>query len=419
MRAVEDTGRISEYVCSASIHMASEEILTENTALIVHLYYERLFGECISYLCEVPEEIDVYITTTSEEKRKQIEKICLEKKAAYQEIRVVKNRGRELSALFTACADVWKSYAYLCFVHDKATSGNAGPKKIGETYMFLLWENLLKNKIYIRNLWYFLKTHEKTGLLVPPVPYHDGYFSNYGNEWTSCYEKTGELAKRLGITKEISKESPPPALGSAFWCKTKAMKTLCEANLSYEEFDPEPMKTDNTISHAIERILPYAAEHDGYETAAVMNDEFASIQASNYHFMLNSLVKRKTKNTCFATYRDLTQHENYLNCSKAAKFFEACRPRYVYGTGFFSGEVSRYLQKQGIQYDGYVVSDGYSHPETFWGKPVMSLSSVQPGEKTGIVVAVNMKNTQEIASILKERGFHHVYFNQADEGIND
>lgn len=371
MRAIEDNSGISEYVLSDSIHMSPAECLIEDAVLIAYLDYERLFDECISCLCEVPTEIDIHIITTSAEKRRQIEEICLKKRAAYKEIQIVKTVEWRPDTLFTTCAEIWKKYSYFCLIQDRVMSENVYPKKIEETCIFLTWENLLKNEIYIRNLWYFLKTHERLGMLIPPAPYHADHFINYGKN-TEAYR-----------CQSVSE--------SAFWCRTAALFTL-------------------------ERRRP--AERECYEMAIVMSDSFASIQASNYQLLLNNLVKKKTETICFETYEDLVFHENYLNCGKIMKFFESCEQKYVYGIGPISSQASAYLQSQEIPYDGYIVTDGCDHPESFCSKPVLKLSSVPPKEGTGIVIAVNMKNTTEIVSALKERGFRHLYFNQTDERIH-
>lgn len=404
-------------VISSSIQVKNVTDKNIRVAVIAHLYYENTFQEAISYLMSVPEYADIYITTGSEEKKGLIEKICIEMGTNVAEIRVVKNRGRDVSALLVGCRDVWDNYEYLCFVHDKATSADNASKKVGHTYMYLLWENMLKSRVYVENVLKYMEQNPFIGLLVPPAPYHGNYFGNYGDEWTICYEKTVHLAKTLGISADIPEEEPPIALGTAFWCRTDALKPLWSAGFSYDSFDPEPMAEDNTISHAIERVLPYVAEAQHYQTEIIMNDQYASMELVNYHFMLNNLVSHISEQTYFVSYRDLIHHINYFDYSGIKGFSHKYECIYIYGTGNTAYETTLYLKKQNIQFGGYIVSDNYKKTDCFMEKPVWRISDMKPDSHMGIIVAVNNSNSIQVVMDLKKRGFSELYFNKEIEPL--
>lgn len=78
----------------------------------------------------------------------------------------------------------------------------------------------------------------------------------------------------IGLKLELDSNQSSVALGTVFWAKTKALKKLLNYPWKYDDFPEEPMAIDGTISHAIERILPYAAEDAGYDTKTVMSDRF-------------------------------------------------------------------------------------------------------------------------------------------------
>lgn len=406
-------------VISSSIQAKNMVIKNIQMAVIVHLYYENTFQEAISYLTSVPEYADIYITIGSEEKKRFIEKICMEMGINVTEIRVVQNRGRDISALLVGCRDVWNNYEYICFVHDKATSADNGPQKIGHTYMYLLWENMLKSRGYVENIIQYMEQKPFIGLLVPPAPYHGNYFGNYGNEWTSCYEKTVHLAKTLGIFTEIQEDEPPIALGTAFWCRTDALKPLWSAGFSYDSFEPEPMAEDNTISHAIERVLPYVAEARHYQTEVIMSDQYASMELSNYHFMLNNLVSHIREQAYFVTYDDLVNHINYLDYTGIKWFSHYYECIYIYGTGHTAYETTLYLKRQNIQFNGYIVSDNYKKLDCFLEKPVWRISDIKPDSHTGIIVALNNSNSIQVVKELKSKGFSELYFNKNIESLLD
>lgn len=57
-------------------------------------------------------------------------------------------------------------------------------------------------------------------------------------------------------------------VGTMFWCRPMASRPLFELGLSWDDYPPEPLPIDGTILHAIERLLPFIAQHEGYRIAS-------------------------------------------------------------------------------------------------------------------------------------------------------
>lgn len=62
----------------------------------------------------------------------------------------------------------------------------------------------------------------------------------------------------------------------------RSIKEITDKNWTVEDFDPEPMPPDGTISHALERIFPFAAQAAGFYTGQVINSEFARDELENF-----------------------------------------------------------------------------------------------------------------------------------------
>ncbi|MCD8325676.1 MAG: rhamnan synthesis F family protein [Lachnospiraceae bacterium] len=62
---------------------------------------------------------------------------------------------------------------------------------------------------------------------------------------------------------------------------TEALKAFYDRGWEYDDFPEEPLPMDGTISHAIERLRPFAAQQAGYYTAFVMSDHFSRIEYTN------------------------------------------------------------------------------------------------------------------------------------------
>ena len=163
---------------------------------------------------------------------------------------------------------------------------------IGNAFFRLLWENIIGNGYFIRNILSTFEEEPQLGMLTPPFPYNGGYkFLLFFNKYWSgeCYNSTIKLAEELNIpTNFIDIEHFPLAIGNAFWCRTAALKKITEKKWKLEDFPEEPMPTDGTVSHALERILPFAAQSEGFYTGWVMTQEFAGSELENFiYFSMN------------------------------------------------------------------------------------------------------------------------------------
>ena len=267
-----------------------KEVLTK-TAVIAHLYYEDLMPECLDYLKNLPPEITLIITVSADEKKIRAENLCREKNVS-AEVRLVSNRGRDLSALLVGCADAFKKFKYLCFVHDKKSVRAQESVAVGSAFFHLLWSNLLASSGFVENVLATFESEPQLGLLVPPQPYNGGYKLLFFDAkfWSgACYDKTVELANKLNIPKNfVSAEFAPLSIGSVFWCRTEALKKVTDANWKIDDFPVEPMPMDGTVSHALERILPFAAQADGFYTGWLMSPNFVKDHIENFiNFAVN------------------------------------------------------------------------------------------------------------------------------------
>ena len=268
-------------------------------AFIYHIYFLDLLDDTCRYIAAIPEEVDVYITTTSD----KVDPITQELRAHGIARRVtfvpVVNRGRDVSALYVACADIvlHGGYEVIGFAHDKKSSqnqdnGHHGTESQGFAYKLL--ENVLASKEYVSNVISLFAENPRLGQVSPPPPYHALYFAHtIRDDWGACFDITRELLEdKLNIHVPLSKKkSTASAIGSCFWFRTDALKPLFEYGWTYEDFLPEgQMKDDGTISHAIERANGYVCQSQGYYPAWVLSDRYARIEVDSLFFSSQVLV---------------------------------------------------------------------------------------------------------------------------------
>lgn len=263
---------------------------SKKTALFMHLYFDDLVDESLHYASSVPAFVDIYITTNTSEKKEVFAKAFskLENKVT---IKVVPNRGRDVSSLLVSLREEINHYELACFYHDKK-AGQSKPGSVGESFGYKCAENVLHNKAYVYRILKLFYENERLGLLSPPEPNHAEYFATLGFEWFGNYENTEELAKKLNIQVPMSRDKEPVApFGSVFWFRVKALDPLQSYPWKYEDFPEEPLPIDSTISHAIERIRPFAAQAAGFYPAVAMVDKYASIELTNLRQYMRNYEK--------------------------------------------------------------------------------------------------------------------------------
>ena len=278
-----------------------EDNKSQKIGLFFHIYFEDLIEECFHYVSNVPEYTDIFITTDEENKKIKIENKFSKLKNKV-DVKVIENRGRDVSAFLVPNREEILKYDIACFAHDKKTK-QLHPELKGEEFKYKCLENILGNKNFVNNIIDLFIKNPRLGLLSPPAPNHAEFYGNLGREWGENYDITVEFLKDLNIESNVDKSKAPIApYGTMFWFRPRAMKKLLEKTWVYKDFPEEPNKIDGTILHAIERAYPFVVQEAGFYSANVLNEEFSRVEMTNLGFMLSSLNKTLYSNKLFQHY---------------------------------------------------------------------------------------------------------------------
>lgn len=302
------------------------------SAFIYHVYFMDLLEDTCHYIASLPEETDLYITST-EDKIPQIREYMQQHGISHQAIFIpVINRGRDVSALLVAACPVVLSgkYDVIGFAHDKKSSqnqenGHHGTESQGFAYK--LMENTLGSEAYVKNILTLFAENPRLGQVAPPPPYHALYFAHtIPHDWGANYEITKELLEdRLGIHVPLSPTKPTAsAMGSCYWFRVEALKPLFEYGWKYEDFLPEgQMGEDGTISHAIERANGYICQSRGYYPAWVLSDRYARIEVDSLFYtaamMMGSSAEARRGESLLTNLRGLNLATSRWRTLKIAK----------------------------------------------------------------------------------------------------
>lgn len=302
------------------------------SAFIYHVYFMDLLEDTCHYIASLPEETDLYITST-EDKIPQIREYMQQHGISHQATFIpVINRGRDVSALLVAACPVVLSgkYDVIGFAHDKKSSQNQENGQHGtesQGFAYKLMENTLGSEAYVKNILTLFAENPRLGQVTPPPPYHALYFAHtIPHDWGANYEITKELLEdRLGIHVPLSPTKPTAsAMGSCYWFRVEALKPLFEYGWKYEDFLPEgQMGEDGTISHAIERANGYICQSRGYYPAWVLSDRYARIEVDSLFYttamMMGSSAEARSGESLLTNLRGLNLATSRWRTLKIAK----------------------------------------------------------------------------------------------------
>lgn len=376
----------------------------QKTVVIVHLYYMDLLDEVFSYLSNIPVNIDIIIT--SEKKNHELLHQYAMKLGRNDIIFLaVGDKGRDIAALLITAHDYLLQYEYLCFIHDKKTTGKSGPVTIGEDFRYIIWDNLLKSKNYIENILKTFQDNLRLGVLAPPEPFHGEYFSLMGNRWAGSQKATESLLKKLNVQVNLTEADEPFALSASFWCRTAALKDLFTYPFTYEDFPEEPLPLDGAISHGIERCLIYVAQKNGYFSGILENTDFAKTHINGLQRMLSAIIKEQSQRQYFTSFK------GFIQSAENNELVEFCRKYhniYIYGAGAFGIKVRKTLQNQRISVSGFIVSDGQTKKDGI-DLPCYYLSEIEVSKQIGIIVSATKTYKAEMIQNLRQKGWESFF----------
>lgn len=259
--------------------------------VLAHVYYVDMLDEMLEYVGHIPGELDLFVTTDSDAKKREIG----QRLAAFDrgEIRVdvvETNLGRDMAALLIAQRDVVLSgrYGLLCRIHSKKSLQD-GASRAG-SFRHHLFDNLLGSEGYVANLFDLFEREPHVGIAIPPTV-HIGY-PTLGHAWFLNRPRVEALARQLDIRVSFDTHTPIATYGSMFWFRPQALRRLFEYPWRWQQFD-EAVYGDSDLPHAIERLIAYCAQAEGYGTRCV----FTARQAAKNYTKLE--YKLQLLSSCF------------------------------------------------------------------------------------------------------------------------
>ena len=226
------------------------DFTSKKIAVHLHLYYVDLADEMIAYLKNIPANFDLYISVIDQD----CNTIAKRFKGGIPlldsvKVKNVPNRGRDLAPFLLTFGKELLKYDYCCHIHSKKSLHS----NILKGWRKYLLSNLLGSSEQVTGI---LNLLMRDGKFVFPQSYQ--YTSDITN-WGGNFQIACDFfaGKGLSIEKYQIVEFPQ---GTMFWCRSNCLKRLMELNLQLTDFPEEPIETDGTLAHVLERAFLILAD---------------------------------------------------------------------------------------------------------------------------------------------------------------
>jgi hypothetical protein len=226
-------------------------------ALHGHFHYPELLPQFLERLRVNQAEIELFLTTTTKERAIEIETTLTTFSMTNVNVAVTSNVGRDIAPFLRMFHDKEGTYDVIGHLHGKM-SPHLAPGA-GDRWRELAFDLLLGGAYSMADIILQRFVDDPgLGLVFPEDPYlHD---------WDGNRELGEVLAKRMKIPRPLPTFFDFP-IGLMFWARPQALKPVFDLGLSEEDFPAEPLPTDGTVVHALERLMTFVAEKAGFSYA--------------------------------------------------------------------------------------------------------------------------------------------------------
>lgn len=229
-------------------------------AIHAHIFYEELIKEITENLNYISIPYDIYVSTDDVKKKEYLENYLSKKSTARLiEVKVFKNRGRDVAPFLEQMANKINQYDYICHIHTKK-SKHQDDHNFGDRWREYLYRNLFGSKENIINIIGMFESYPEIGIICPDT------FTPLLKwmKWGQNKEKVMDILIKTGVEKPDLPEYPDFPAGNMFWMRATAVKPIFDLSLKQQDFEEEKGQVDATLAHAIERSWFYVLMNNNY-----------------------------------------------------------------------------------------------------------------------------------------------------------
>ena len=229
------------------------------SALHVHLHYVEDLENILTRIQRSKSTPDLFFSVTSEAAFKTVQEKTQPLNRFQTKIALFPNVGRNIGPLLTGYAEDLSRYDLIGHIHSKK-SPHLDDRDFLDSWKGFLFNNIIGGEVpmvdFIINEF---SAHPSTGIVFPDDPIVYG--------WGSNRDHAKELLNKMKIVdSSIYQDYILFPVGMMFWARREAIQPLFDLKLSWNDYPKEPIDTDGTILHAIERVLGIVSSAQGYDS---------------------------------------------------------------------------------------------------------------------------------------------------------
>ncbi|MCB4971280.1 rhamnan synthesis F family protein [Streptococcus mutans] len=237
------------------------DLKNQKAAVHLHVFYVDLLEEFLTAFKQFHFSYDLFITTDSDDKKAEIEEV-LSANSQEAQIFVTGNIGRDVLPMLKL-KNYLSAYDFVGHFHTKKS--READFWAGQSWREELIDMLVKPA---DNILAQLQQNPKIGLVIADMPTFFRY-NKIVDAWNEhlIAPEMNTLWQKMGMTKKIDFNAFHTfvmSYGTFVWFKYDALKPLFDLNLTDDDVPEEPLP-QNSILHAIERLLIYIAWNEHYD----------------------------------------------------------------------------------------------------------------------------------------------------------
>ena len=237
------------------------DLKNQKAAVHLHVFYVDLLEEFLTAFKQFHFSYDLFITTDSDDKKAEIEEI-LSANSQEAQVFVTGNIGRDVLPMLKL-KNYLSAYDFVGHFHTKKSK--EADFWAGQSWREELIDMLVKPA---DNILAQLQQNPKIGLVIADMPTFFRY-NKIVDAWNEhlIAPEMNTLWQKMGMTKKIDFNAFHTfvmSYGTFVWFKYDALKPLFDLNLTDDDVPEEPLP-QNSILHAIERLLIYIAWNEHYD----------------------------------------------------------------------------------------------------------------------------------------------------------
>ena len=218
-------------------------------AVHLHLYYTDMADYFAHYLSMIPQEFDLFISLPTTAYTDYYREYFKRELPNVQQVEVVHtpNRGRDIAPFIVTFGKKLMEYDWICHIHSKH-SPHAAHQLAG-------WLDYIMKHLFgsTEQLQYIFSLLEQNDRIVFPPAYSQLDYDDTG--WGRNYQL---MQSYIETHPMLNLKILPPFIefshGSMLWARGSAMAGFLDLPLTYDDFPEEPISSDSTLAHMLERL---------------------------------------------------------------------------------------------------------------------------------------------------------------------